>query len=269
MVVKTFISEASTKLQRAGIETARLDCLVLLEDVMGLERAHLLAHPEMSIPTARLVILNTYIAQRSKHTPLAYIRGQAAFYGRTFIVDNHVLIPRPETEAMIDLLKKMDLPLRPRIADIGTGSGCIGITAFFEIANANVYLYDIDKDAVNVALKNVQLHNARVHVEHQDLLGATYEQYDVVLANLPYVPDNYVINTAATLEPKLALFAGKDGLDVYRNLWNQTKGTHHVLTESLGAQHENMAQLAREAGYTLVKTQGLAQHFAYVNTAVK
>ncbi|HEX9153448.1 MAG TPA: peptide chain release factor N(5)-glutamine methyltransferase [Candidatus Saccharimonadales bacterium] len=264
-----FIADATRRLQQAGIETARLDVLVLLEDVLGVNRALILAHPEVVIQTADLGQLNKFVVQRSKHTPLAYIRGRAAFYGRDFAVNGYVLVPRPETEVMIDLLKNLALPASPHIADIGTGSGCIAITAALEIPGADVVAYDVDPHALDTARKNAKALGAKNTLfMQQDLLTDCSKNFDVILANLPYVPNGYPINQAAAHEPGLALFAGRDGLDLYRTFWAQIRLLGHppmfVLSETLREQHKQIASLAREAGYRLSGTQGLIQQFTRV-----
>lgn len=266
MLLGQYLQDATKKLQAAGIQTARLDVLVLLENVLKRDRANLLAHPEFAIKSSEISLLNTFIAQREQHIPLAYIRGKAEFYGRYFMVNTHVLVPRPESEAMIELLLKLDLPAGVRIADIGTGSGCLGITAALELPEATVTLLDIDKDVLGVAQNNARELNARVQVRRQDLLASYDEQLDVALANLPYVPDAYPINQAASHEPGLALFAGSDGLDLYRTFWEQVSNLSpkpiYVLTESLSEQHDVLAELAKKAGYHIVASQGLIQVFS-------
>jgi release factor glutamine methyltransferase len=267
MQLETFLQKSTEQLRNAGIQTARLDVLILLEDVLARDRAQLLAHPEFDIPILLLAKLNTFIIQREKHIPLAYIRGRSAFYGRDFTVNNHVLVPRPETESMITLLKSLPLSPGSRIADVGTGSGCIGITAALELPSAEVFLYDIDQPALGIAQTNAQLYAIKAHLAQQDLLAGNTESFDVILANLPYVPNEHTINKAATHEPTLALFAGDDGLDLYRTLWQQisvrkTKPTY-VLTEALLEQHKGLADLARRAGYALKSTEGLVQQFTF------
>jgi len=256
-------------LRQAGIESARLDCLILLEDVTGQGRAHLLAHADLVLSSSQVSILNKSVVQRVRHIPLAYIRGRVVFYGRDFVVNKHVLVPRPESEDVINLL--LDVPKlspNPVIADVGTGSGCLGITAALELPKARVFLFDISPEALAVAQKNAQLHRVSVHCQQQSLLGAPYEQIqqlDVVLANLPYVPDDYPINQAATFEPKLALFSGTDGLEHYRTFWRQVSTLHrqpaYVIAESLPEQHPALVQLAAKAGYKLGKVQGYVQRF--------
>lgn len=271
MDVGKYLADATKKLQNAGIDTARLDVLILLEDALRQDRSSLLAHPEIVLSKAQIAQLNNYIIQRSQHTPLAYIRGSAMFYGRKFAVNKHVLVPRPETETIIDLIKNTTLPSAPRIADIGTGSGCIGITAALELPGANVFLYDVDQDALNVAQQNADEHHVSVRAQKQDLLTGCSEQFDIVLANLPYVPNDYQINQAAGFEPKLALFSGDDGLNHYRIFWQQLrtmkKPPVHVVIESLPAQQSELIKLARAAGYSRAKTEGYVLYFLLLDAA--
>lgn len=267
MRIGTFLQTATHTLDTAGISSARLDCLVLLEDVLGIERAHILAHPDGLLTDSQIARLNTYITQRSRHIPLAYIRGKAAFFGRTFNVNTRVLVPRSETETMIEMLLscRSFLPTKPVIADIGTGSGCIGITIALEIPDAIVHLFDIDTHALTVAKHNAQTLQAHVRIRQQNMLTGSAEPLDVVLANLPYVPAEHPINEAAQHEPAIALFAGDDGLDDYRTLWEQIPNLPRkpqvVLTESLLFQHKSLAHIAHRAGYALEDTQGLIQRF--------
>ena len=270
MTVHDFLHQATTTLRQAGIESARLDVLILLEDSLGRDRAQLLAHPEAKIPPSTEVALSKKIAQRSKHTPLAYIRGKAEFYGREFIVNEHVLVPRPETEAMITLLKHTAFPLQNtlplRFVDVGSGSGCIGITAALEIPRSEVILRDIDPDTLAVAAANARNLGAKIRLQPADLLEHPPLEYiDAVLANLPYVPDGYDINQAARHEPKLALFAGVDGLDLYRRLWkqivNHAQQPLYVFTEALAPQQNELTNLAQAAGYRPEAIEGLIQQF--------
>jgi len=264
--VHTVLTDMTAQLKAAGITTARLDVLVLMEDVVGMDRAHLLAHLEKVLTPEHMDILRAYIARRAEHTPLAYIRGKTSFYGREFAVNEYTLVPRPETEVLIDMFKALPLPPDARIADIGTGSGCIGITAALEIPSCHVCLYDIDTHALAEAQVNIRALGAKnVTTQQSDLLYDVQSPLDVILANLPYVPDDFPINQAATHEPRLALFAGKDGMNAYRVLWSQlqtfTGKPACVLTESLPMQHANMAIYAKPAGYIQRAVQGFIQVF--------
>jgi len=265
MTVGEFLQINTTALQQAGIATARLDCLVLLEEALRVGRSHLLAHPETELTTAQLASLSSHIAERAQHQPLAYIRGKAEFYGRTFMVNDAVLVPRPETEAIIDLLKELPLTKGAHIADIGTGSGCLAITAALELPNSHVTGYDISPEALKIAQANAQNLGALVDFQISDLLQSVLPQ-DVLLANLPYVPNHFPVNKAATHEPNLALFSGVDGLDHYKVFWQQissaTQKPQFVLTEALLEQHHALAQLARHAGFVQDHKRGLIQLFA-------
>lgn len=264
MTVGEFIKSASLKLAENDISTARLDCLVLLEDAIGTDRANLIAHPEIEIHTLTEVKLNNKITQRSQHMPLAYIRGSVEFYGRDFKVDKSVLVPRPETEEIINLLIKIN-PQSAKIADIGTGSGCAGITASVEIPKASVDLYDISPDAIAVARKNATKLNAKVNIYEGNLLTNLQDDYDIILANLPYVPTGYPVNLAAQKEPPLALFGGEDGMNLYRDFWIQISNLknkpRYIITESLLHQHVINSNLANSQGYKLLESAGLAQAY--------
>lgn len=266
MTIGAFINGSTKRLAAAGVMTARLDCLVLLEDELGKDRASMLAHLNQEIDHPSLLKLNNKITRRCQHVPLAYMRGKTDFYGRDFFVNEQVLVPRPESEALIDLLKKAALPGRPRIADVGCGSGCLGITAALEIIGSELHFYDIDEAALKITKRNAwhyKLHKQQYY--WQNLLEQAFGPYDAVLANLPYVPEGHALNEAARHEPTIALFGGQDGLDIYRKLWQQVCAMNtkprFVVTESFPFQHRQNAQLAKTAGYSLETTDDFAQRF--------
>lgn len=265
MRVENWLKEATNSLKRANIGSGRLDCLILLEDEINRDRAWILAHPETEIKLELLRKLNKKIIRRTTHEPLAYIRGFTEFYGRKFKVNKRVLEPRPESEAMIDLLKELDLPKQSIIADIGTGSGALGITAALELHNHNADLYDIDSACLAVAKHNCALHELHLHCYKRDLLNRPVRSYDVILANLPYIPSHWAIHRSIQMEPKIAFMGGKEGLDVYRRLFAQlaklSRPPKYVFTESLPPQHSKLAAVAGEAGYHLAKAQDFIQLF--------
>lgn len=252
-------------LSRAGIETARLDVLILLEDVLNTNRTQLLAESDYRLTDSEFRAVSKLVQKRAQDIPLAYLRHKVEFYGRQFYVDHHVLVPRPESESIIDLLKGLDFA-KPSVADIGTGSGALGITAALELPGANISLLDVDSGALAVAHKNARTHNVVVHSVQSDLLANTNELYNVLLCNLPYVPKNMLVNKAAGYEPRLALFGGVDGLDLYRRLFEQLNERadqpRYVLCESFPSQHHDLAQIARQAGYLLQRTQDFGQLFS-------
>ncbi len=271
MTVDSWISTALKLLNSTGIETARLDCLVLLSDELGCDKSWVLAHPEHVLQIEQVNKLNTLIARRGLHTPLAYIRGYAEFYGREFKVNEHVLVPRPETESMIELLKRVaKRESRTTVIDVGTGSGCLAITAKLELPNVDVIAIDIDESCLLVAQKNTDKLGAKIRFLQGDLLGpirdSRLETRDsIVLANLPYVPLDYPINQAATHEPSIALFSGVDGLDHYRQLFSGADALPippaYIITEALLEQHGALTHIALQNHYALLQTNGLAQVF--------
>lgn len=265
MNVQSWLNRTQNLFNDVGIATARLDALVLLEDCMGTDRSQLLAHPERELSIRQMRILENQIGRRVKHEPLAYVRGHTEFYGRDFLITKAVLEPRPESETIIQLLKSLPhLRRTMKIADVGTGSGALGITASLE-TGCKVDLIDIDPDALAVAKRNVTKFATDNFVILSDLLENTPKKYDILLCNLPYVPSNFHINFSALKEPKIAIFGGKDGLDVYRRLFEQLKDLsskpNYVFTESLPPQHIQLARIAHIAGYTLEKTDDFIQLF--------
>lgn len=284
MTIQHWLHQATQMLKQEGITTARLDALILLEDATGKDRAWLLAHGEESLLQPDYAKLDNQLARRCAHEPLAYIRGKSEFYGREFIVTPATLQPRPETETIINLLKNMMEHKSPFseaqphgireddvIVDIGTGSGAISITTKLLWPHVAVYATEINQDALMVAERNAAQLNAEVLFYQGNLLEPLPEtvstQADrlIILANLPYVPDNHTINQAAMQEPSVAIFGGPDGLDLYRALFLQAAQLHHqaayILTESLPFQHEALHDIARAQGYKLITSEDFIQVF--------
>lgn len=285
--MNTLFSGAEKQLAEAGVNTARLDALVLIEDVTRIDRAQILADPDREVSAQQQAELTKLLNRRAQHEPLAYIRGKAEFYGREFVINHDVLVPRPESEAMIDMLKaifvknhaddgslletaKKSIQAKStvNIADVGAGSGALGITAAIELKsaqNVHVDLLEIDQKAAEVAKTNVDKYTMPISVIVSDLMGATTTDYDILLCNLPYVPDEYEVNEAASHEPHIALYGGPDGLDLYRRLFIQLADRENVplflLTESLPAQHEDLAAIAAQNHHRLAKTDDFIQLF--------
>lgn len=282
MTVDEWLKTSASKLETAEIGTARLDCLVLLEDQLGKDRSYLLSHPETPLQGVSLKGLNNKLKHRVRHEPLAYIRGKTEFYGREFYVDKRVLEPRPESEAIIELLLELAKSQKPiaksQIIDIGTGSGVLAITAKLEIPKTEVIATDIDPKCLAVARQNAKNYSAKIKFRQGDLLEplrlGTSDlglATTIVLANLPYVPTRYKINRSARLEPKIAIFGGNDGLDIYRRLFECLAASHtkprFVLTEALPTQHQSLSAVAETAGFAPRRTNGFVQVFEPVRNA--
>jgi release factor glutamine methyltransferase len=238
---------------------------VLLEDALNTNRAHLLAHADEQLTSEQSKLLQRQVRRRASHEPLAYIRGKTEFYGREFYVNQHVLEPRPESETMIDLFLKLSKKHHKNVADIGSGSGALGITAALERHLLTVYLHDIDPQTLEVAQKNAALRNVNVQLIQTNLINNYNADYEILLCNLPYVPDNFQINLAAGHEPKIALFGGPDGLDLYRKLFAQLASSGlkpaFIFTESMPPQHEILTQIALAASYKLLVSEDFIQVF--------
>lgn len=268
MKVNDWLTQATQTLEQVGIGSARLDALILLEGSLGKDRSYLLANPDIKLNEVILNKLSKLLDRRSAHEPLAYIRGFAEFYARNFEVNKNVLVPRLESETMIELLLKLNLSARSIILDVGTGSGALAITAKLELPEAKVIATDIDPKCLKVAESNAEQLRAEIEFIESDLLDCLQTknyQLTTVLANLPYVPDNYRINQAATNEPSLALFGGPDGLGLYRKMFNQIlsldQKPRYIITEALTNQHVALAQVANMASYKETARRDLIQLF--------
>ncbi len=265
VTVGELLTRTTKEFANADIESARLDSLLILEHILGLDRSVLLAYPDKIITSKELKLVKKCVQKRTTHTPLAYILGSVEFYGRPFTVTENTLVPRPESEALIELLLSLKLPDKATVVDVGTGSGALAITIKKEQPDLQVTGLDIDNSCLAVAQKNALLLSAHITWIQSDLLNylPISSQPSAIVANLPYVPEHYAINRAAEHEPPLALFGGVDGLDYYRELFVQAKNrqTKYVLTESLDSQHATLTAIAKKSSYRLTKTLGLAQLF--------
>ncbi len=263
---------AQHQLETAGIGTAHLDSLVLLEDLSGVDRARLLTEPETIIEQSVIIRYKTAIHKRCQHLPLAYIRRKTEFYGREFTIDKRVLEPRPESETMIDELKDILSTETPdaNVLDIGTGSGALIITAKLECPSINAYASDISQKCLEVASLNAARLACSIRLCKGDLLAAFKSEQitktTIAIANLPYVPDKWQINQAAMHEPRTAIFGGQDGLDIYRRLLMQLQQPDYenikwLLTESMPPQHPTLEYIAIHKGFRLFRTNDFIQIF--------
>jgi release factor glutamine methyltransferase len=262
MTISSWLMATMKKLGEAGVDSPRRDALVLLEDTLDKDRSWVLAHTDSEIKKNDLEHVNSLVDRRIQREPLAYIRGKAWFYGRFFEVNPDVLIPRPESETIIDIAKEL---APTTIVDVGTGSGCLAITLALELPEAHVSATDVSHEAIEIARANTYHHKARIEIHNTYLLEGLLDQHspDLIVANLPYVPDDFVVSPEVESEPKLAIYAGQDGMDSYRSLWAQLSTSHHnpkfVITESLETQHSKMNELAVKSGYRLAHTEHLIQ----------
>lgn len=269
MNIQKWLSLAYVKLKESGVVSFQLDSLILLEHVTRLNKAYILAHQDDELSTKQILELNKLLSRRCKREPIAYITGKKEFFGREFYVNKNTLIPRPESESFIDLLKKYKVT-HQNIIDVGCGSGILGITTKLELPSNNIILSDVSKKALNIAKINLKKYNLNLPLLQADLLNLpeslniTDNNPTVVLANLPYVPKSLKIDPELIYEPKLALFAQNKGMKYYQLLWEQLLSASQisiVLAESMLSQHQEMNKLARNSKYELIDTIGLVQFF--------
>lgn len=247
------------------------------------DRAWLATHLDDEIDDTVRNYAEEMYQKRAAGMPLAYVFGEKEFYGRVFKVTDKTLVPRPETEELIDLIKSLNLSKFARFLEIGTGSGCIAITLALEYPQAYVVATDISMDALAVAVENDVVHEGRVEIVQSDLLadlplhdgydekGENYDPendewvFDVVVANLPYVDKNWgwLDKKALSFEPALALYARDKGLALYKRFFGELKRveTSYVVIEADPCQHEELVKIAKKRGYKLLKAQGFGMVF--------
>jgi release factor glutamine methyltransferase len=204
-------------------DTAALDADVLLAHVLGVGKEALFAHPERELSAAESERYQELIERRARGEPVAYLRGFKEFYGLRFLVDGRVLIPRPETEMLVDAARERIVGRALTVVDVGTGSGAIAVAIAAHEHRVRVIGIDSSQDALVVAEANALANGVadRVEFRHGDLLAPITERVDIVCANLPYLPDASVDRwvgerSSLAFEPRVAVVAGTDGLDVIR-----------------------------------------------------
>jgi release factor glutamine methyltransferase len=226
MTIGEALRDASVRLEPVG-GTGRLDAVFLLAHAGGVTRQEMIAHRERELTADVAQRFRELVDKRARGVPLAYVTGEAGFYGRMFGVDERVLVPRPETELAIEWAVRHLRAIgreRGSAADVGTGSGAIAVTLASELPDLSVYASDVSQDALAVARRNAARNDVFQHVTflHGDLAAPLlpYAPFDCVVANLPYVPtaDCAAAPDPVSFEPLLARDGGPDGLSFYRRL---------------------------------------------------
>ena len=231
LVLRTVIQDTHQKLEAAGIPDARLEAEVLVMNVMRMPRQSIFAEQETEVSGQQQSALDALLERRYLREPLAYILGQREFYGINIILTPAVLIPRPETEGLVEhalLMALMGMESQDlTIADVGTGSGAIAINLAIHLPAAKIFAVDVADAVLDVAAYNVRVHDVgeRVNLGIGDLLDAVPEPVDLIVANLPYIPTDRIptLQPEVQQEPALALDGGPDGLDLIRRLLTQAE----------------------------------------------
>ena len=219
---------AARRLAESGSDTPQLDALVLLGFVLGVNKAWLYAHPTRELTESEIGHYEDLVRRRMRHEPVAYLIGFKPFYGLDIVVDRNVLIPRPETELLVDRVLDYLGSLEGAgrhlsVADVGTGSGAIAVALAANLPELTVYAVDLSNEALAVAVQNVERHGlgGQVQLLSGQLLDPLSTQVDVIVANLPYIATadlDTLPRQVRDYEPVLALDGGADGLAVIADL---------------------------------------------------
>jgi release factor glutamine methyltransferase len=254
------VARGAATLAAAGVDTPRLDAELLLAEALGVDRTRLVLDASAPVHPANLARFQQLIERRVAREPVAYILGRRDFRRLTLAVDRRVLIPRPETELLVEV--GLGLPSGVRVADVGTGSGAVALALKDERPDLDVIGVDLNEGAVAVARDNASRLGLAASFVVGDLLDGVDGRFDAVLANLPYVASGTTLAPEIALyEPADALFAGADGLDVIRRLLSQVEGVPVVALEIGFDQADAVASLVRSAGFGSVeRLRDLAGH---------
>lgn len=270
MTIAEWLQSARQQLSDARISSAQLDAELLMAHVLKQSRTWLLAHSETTVDPHKKTQAQDYLTRRIHHEPLAYITGYKEFYGRLFSVSPQVLIPRPESEVVITLIKDVPDVQQAVVYDIGTGSGSLGLTVALEFpAVQQIILSDISAGALKVADHNRQRlapDDSRIHLAQADLLPSSIVPQATIIANLPYVDTSWTRSPETAYEPQIALFAEDNGLALIIQLLDQaahTLSSGYLILESDPCQHQAITKHATHLGFSLVSTHGFIQMFKW------
>lgn len=229
--VRDALRDSAQRLTPGIGDAARREARVLLERITGQTRIWIYQNPDAHLTAPQARQLAAAVRARRAGEPLAYLVGSREFYGRRFQVDQRVLIPRPETEDLVEAAlafareRAAEGQRDLRIVDVGTGSGVIAVTLAAELPPARIIAVDRSAGALAVAHENARRHGVegRITLIQGDLLSAVAGPVDLIVANLPYIPTEEIptLQPEVQHEPRLALDGGPDGLDLYRRLWTQ------------------------------------------------
>ncbi len=258
--IRTILRRTTFDLTASGSPSPRLDAEVLLMHLLKTDRLQLLAHPEKILTEAECADYARWVARRCQGEPVAYIVGEKEFWSLLFEVNREVLIPRPETECLIEEVLGRPAPEadEPRIIDIGTGSGAIGVVLATEFPAAHVTATDISTGALAVARRNAVRHGVEGRMEfvEGDLFASVAGHFDLIVSNPPYIADEaypLLPEGIQAFEPRQALIAGPDGCAFHRRIIRE--GAHRLkaggwIFLEIGEGQEGLVEaLFRETGF--------------------
>lgn len=256
--IRKVLTWATDDLRAKGIESPRLEVEVMLAAALGSNRIQLILDADKPLSSKELADYKASHQRRRNYEPVAYIIGRREFYGREFLVDQRVLIPRPDTETLVDVVLRRAPPGGAAAVDLCTGSGCVGVTLSLERPAWTMTLTDVDAGALEVARTNATaLGAASIEIVAGDLLDAVAgRRFDVITANPPYIPANQIAGLAPDIrdhEPKLALDGGEEGLFLIQKLVAQApaflEAAGLLAMELESSQGESAKGLFERAGF--------------------
>lgn len=265
MVIRSAICKAAETLSSAGIPDSALEARFLAVQVCGISSTALLAALEQPLTDCQQNALNTLVQRRISGEPLQYLLGEWEFYGMRLFVGEGVLIPRQDTETLVETaLQHCRSVKAPEVADLCCGSGCIGLALKAQVRDATVFGLDISEAALTYARKNAAYHKLEVKLHRADVLeketAAQFSALDLIVCNPPYLTDADMehLQTEVTYEPPSALHGGTDGLEFYRKitaLWASALGFGGLLAYEVGAgQAEAVCRILEAQGFCKIRT---------------
>lgn len=259
MTFREAIGYGEEKLNNADIADAKNDAWLLLTFVCKIDRTFYYSHMDEEIPEAHLSEYENVLSKRAERVPLQYITGEQEFMGLPFHVNDSVLIPRQDTETLVEEALKLISP-GMKVLDLCTGSGCILISILKNVIDVEGFGYDISKQAINVAKENAKLNNVTATFERSDLFDNVVDSFDVIVSNPPYIATDVIAGLmpeVAIYEPFNALDGKEDGLHFYRKIVKECKEylkpNGNLLFEIGYDQGEAVSQLMTEAGFANVR----------------
>ena len=246
MTDREAIDAATAAFGAVGCLTPRLDAEFMIADALGVGREQLFLDPEMEIPPPAARVIAERVRRRNEREPVAYILGHKGFRNIDLKVDKRALVPRPESELLVEAA--LDLPEGARVHDVGTGTGAIALALLDERPDLHVTASEVSPEAADLARENAELLGLPLEVEVAD--GLPPGEYDLVIANLPYVRDDRWENLMPEInryEPRVALTSGPDGLDAIRDLLAALPSGTRVALEHADDQAEAIRELLDDA----------------------
>ena len=267
MEILELINQSSNLLKNKNIVTHKLDAELILSKVLNKTREDLLINQNQKVNSFKVEYFNKLIERRSKKEPIAYILNKREFWSKNFKVNKHVLIPRPETELMVEMIINVFNRKRLHLLDIGTGTGCILLSVLSELENSRGLGIDISKEAIYLARRNAQQHNLSNRAKFciKSVNNFFNQKFDLIVSNPPYIKKNEIRNLDDDIkkfEPKLALDGGNDGLDVIKKVIYKSKyilKINGMLALEIGnEQYKQVSNILKKNGF---KTKYLVKDY--------